>query len=35
MPVGRYGLAALMAESVSLTAPSIWRFKSNCNVTWV
>ena len=35
MSGGRYGLAALIADSVSLTAPSIWRFSSNCSVIWV
>jgi hypothetical protein len=36
---GRFGGscadAALIAESVSLTAPSIARLKSNCKVIWV
>ena len=35
MPTGRYGVAALIADSVSLTVPSIWRFKSNWRVIWV
>ena len=34
MPTGRYAVAALMADSVSLTAPSIWRLNSNCRVIW-
>ena len=40
--VGGYGMfsgscavAALMAESVSETAPSIGRLRSNCRVIWV
>ena len=33
-PAGRYALAALIADSVSLTAPSIGRLKSNCRVIW-
>jgi len=34
-PTGNCAAAALMADSVSLTVPSIWRFKSNCRVIWV
>ena len=35
MPVGKYACAALIADSVSATAPSIGRLKSNCSVSWV
>ena len=35
MFAGRYAVAALIADSVSLTAPSMPRLKSNCRVTWV
>ena len=34
MSIGKYGVAALIADSVSLTAPSIWRLNSNCRVIW-
>jgi hypothetical protein len=34
-PTGRKALAALIADSVSLTQPSMPRLKSNCRVTWV
>ncbi len=32
---GRFAVAALIAESVSLTQPSMPRLRSNCRVTWV
>ena len=35
MSFGRYAVAALIADSVSLTAPSMLRLNSNCRVIWV
>ena len=35
IPSGSCAAAALMAESVSVAAPSIARLKSNCKVIWV